>query len=614
MANFGRLPAFHGNPYVTITAIDVSGGIACSRSGTIQTPAFVHVSASAVTATGTSKPYNDLEYTWDFGDPSGVEIFDDPFGIARNMNTAQRGPEAAYVYRLAGTHIVTLTVRGKNGGSYVTATKTLDITVQAFNASGGTFYFDLSTTGAESGAGTQLSPYISSATLQTKLGVANTKLLLKRGSSFSRNARFEVNASPIRIDAYGSGANPILVIHDSVDAGTQKCVIILRNGSSGAQPKNDVVYSSIDFKRTGTTSENILFFSALNDHTAPGSHTNIYVDNCNIISDGAGVNGMACQLDATVGSGATITGFGIWGGSCAPGLNDTAQGTSFYGGAQNWTFILGWDVSGSGGDATRDHHIYPDVQNHALFRYINFGSGPTRNYCINSNWDDDPNQSANGGGLTTARYWLISDCDMTGVLRAFDAGSRNNHVAETKFTGFVAQFNAIHELTGDGVILFSCCTEMTVRYNRCWLNDGGRFWAPQAGELKTVLDGNVYGNYIYSTGGAASGGIFDYQTSGWTKAQLIKENIVYDTQVTSKIWNAIFSDQVTAVSVIDANQYWFPNDANSKPFYNSGAEKTFAELQASTFEANGSVADPDWVNPSVGDFRQRSVSMTLTCV
>src|ERR1039457_2267094 len=54
-------PSFSGNPYVNITAIDVTGGIACSRSGTIYTPAFVMVSASNVTATGTSIPYEALE-------------------------------------------------------------------------------------------------------------------------------------------------------------------------------------------------------------------------------------------------------------------------------------------------------------------------------------------------------------------------------------------------------------------------------------------------------------------------------------------------------------------------------------------------------------------------
>src|SRR5215510_6099186 len=70
-------PSFGGNPNVTITAIDTRGGIVASRvSGHM--PAFVQVSASAIKATGTDWPYEDLEYKWDFGDPNGKEIFTNP--------------------------------------------------------------------------------------------------------------------------------------------------------------------------------------------------------------------------------------------------------------------------------------------------------------------------------------------------------------------------------------------------------------------------------------------------------------------------------------------------------------------------------------------------------
>ena len=109
----GNFPAiFQGNPTVTITAINTTGGIVTSRDADVTsalTPYFVQASASAITATGTSAPYEDLEYGWDFGDPSGVETFTRPTdGVTVNANTGQIWTEASYVYRSAGTYIITL--------------------------------------------------------------------------------------------------------------------------------------------------------------------------------------------------------------------------------------------------------------------------------------------------------------------------------------------------------------------------------------------------------------------------------------------------------------------------------------------------------------------------
>jgi len=58
---------FYGDPYTNVSAISDAGGIVLSRSSGV-TPAFVQVSASAITATGTSRPYETLEYSWNFGD------------------------------------------------------------------------------------------------------------------------------------------------------------------------------------------------------------------------------------------------------------------------------------------------------------------------------------------------------------------------------------------------------------------------------------------------------------------------------------------------------------------------------------------------------------------
>lgn len=117
--------SFRGNPDQTVTAIDTSGGIVVSGRTSGTNPFFVHVSAANITATGCDRPYEDLEFRWNFGDTNGIETFTEPSqGKLVNANTDQVGPEAAYVYRRAGSYTITLTVRGKNGSGFTTATTT----------------------------------------------------------------------------------------------------------------------------------------------------------------------------------------------------------------------------------------------------------------------------------------------------------------------------------------------------------------------------------------------------------------------------------------------------------------------------------------------------------
>ena len=150
-------PTFGGNPNARVATIDTSGGIDMSRtSGT--TPAFVQVTAANMAVTGgiivntagatiagaTVMPFEDLEYTWNFGDTApggGQEIFLDPSvypytGIPRNANTDQTGPMAAYCYRDAtgSPFTITLTIRGKDlSGNLIQTTKTAMFSVGDFD-------------------------------------------------------------------------------------------------------------------------------------------------------------------------------------------------------------------------------------------------------------------------------------------------------------------------------------------------------------------------------------------------------------------------------------------------------------------------------------------------
>lgn len=258
---------FYGDPNARFTAINTGGGITLSRTiGYI--PAFVHASASAILATGTVvdasgatisaaaiRPYERLEFSWNFGDASGVEIFTDPRTKSTvNANDGQRGPEAVYCYRVAsGTpYTITLTIRGISAGGlrYLIATVTAPFTASAFTTLGYTDYYFDSVNGLSGNSGADathpkqnLSDVFTNGSITT-----GCRVFLANGSSWTNVANHStlVNSttSPVRILGY----NPAL---GGFAPNNTKPVVILVNGSgqtlgaisnSGSGTNDFVVY------------------------------------------------------------------------------------------------------------------------------------------------------------------------------------------------------------------------------------------------------------------------------------------------------------------------------------------------------------------------------------
>ncbi len=132
------LPSFRGNQYKTISAISTTGGILTSRtSGAV--PFAFSASGSAITATGTSRPWEDLEFRWTLTDDATGAIVDNEgmtnpnSGVAVNPFTDQVEPEVGFLIRYVGNFTLTLTIRGDDGaGGYITAQTTASITTSAY--------------------------------------------------------------------------------------------------------------------------------------------------------------------------------------------------------------------------------------------------------------------------------------------------------------------------------------------------------------------------------------------------------------------------------------------------------------------------------------------------
>ena len=280
------LTTFFGNPNATaITSI--SGSIVCSRTSGM-TPFFVQVSASGITAVGTTNPYEDLEYSWDFGDPSGVETFTRPTdGATVNANNGQIAPEAAYVYRTAGPKTIMLTIRGRNGGSFTTATVTATINVSLFAAQD-TYYFDSNSPAGAGGDGstmalayntlTPLKPLIAFSRRQQFYFAEKSNFVGTLGIDITNS--YAGTIANLRFSSYvpvsGTGAKPVV----NISSGTE---LPLQLGNPSNDVKDDIIVQFIKFTNSGTASAPGIVADN-NGGAASGTMSNIYLDNCDIVN------------------------------------------------------------------------------------------------------------------------------------------------------------------------------------------------------------------------------------------------------------------------------------------------------------------------------------------
>src|SRR3972149_6052856 len=99
----------------------VTASVVPSRTSGVA-PLSVFFDATTTTSDATTRPFHDLDYAWDFGDPSaGAWALD---GLPKNQ---AKGGVAGHVFETPGTYTVTLTVRNALGE---TDTQRVSITVQ----------------------------------------------------------------------------------------------------------------------------------------------------------------------------------------------------------------------------------------------------------------------------------------------------------------------------------------------------------------------------------------------------------------------------------------------------------------------------------------------------
>ena len=209
----------------SVTHASITPSISPSRTTGVA-PLAVFFDASATTGTGTTRPFHEIEYDWNFGDNDesvwnyGSHVGD---GTATEKKNRAKGPVAAHVFEFAGTYTVTLSLF--DGTDTTTATQVITVT-DPLTVFSGTNTICIAATvvpvansdGCPSGAAVaQQSDW---ATIVSTYVATGKRILLRHDNTFTTATAPSITVTgPGTIGMYGSGAKPILQATADIDGG-----------------------------------------------------------------------------------------------------------------------------------------------------------------------------------------------------------------------------------------------------------------------------------------------------------------------------------------------------------------------------------------------------------
>lgn len=195
-------PCFEGEPVAAAGPIDLR--FVASRERGVA-PLSVFFETAGTMAPGARRPFHDLSYCWEFGDPDSG--FFATTGLEKNR---ARGPVAAHVFERPGTYRVTLKARAGSGPVVARETTvTVDDPARVFAGEAtvcfsSTGNFD----GCPAGAKHERSASLDAVADEVASG---RRLLLRRGDTF-QSAPVSIDVpGPGAIGAFGAGAPPKVV-------------------------------------------------------------------------------------------------------------------------------------------------------------------------------------------------------------------------------------------------------------------------------------------------------------------------------------------------------------------------------------------------------------------
>lgn len=175
-------------------------------------PLAVFFDATETTAGAATKPFHDLEFRWDFGDPAGGATWGAGSRAGLSSRNTASGPVAAHVFETPGNYTVTLTV----GAAQATCVVSVQDPETVF-AGAGTSCFSTSGnfSGCPAGANRVVTSDFAAVTAAAD-GNTVRRLLLRRGEAWTAATRARLRAAgPGILGAFGPPAEARPVVRGS---------------------------------------------------------------------------------------------------------------------------------------------------------------------------------------------------------------------------------------------------------------------------------------------------------------------------------------------------------------------------------------------------------------
>jgi hypothetical protein len=173
-------------------------------------PLAVFFDATETTGSGIARPFHDLEFRWDFGDPAGGATWGSGSRAGLASRNAANGPVAAHVFETPGSYTVTLTV----GAAKATCVVSVQDPEAVF-AGAATTCFSTSGNfgGCPAGANRVITSDFAAVTGAAAGGNTVRRLLLRRGEAWTASSPGRLRApGPGILGAFGPAAEPRPVV------------------------------------------------------------------------------------------------------------------------------------------------------------------------------------------------------------------------------------------------------------------------------------------------------------------------------------------------------------------------------------------------------------------
>ena len=569
---------------------DLQPAIEISRSQG-ELPFHIYVSASDTIMDGIEHPYDQVTYTWDFGDSNGEELFTQPVSQQIvNANTDQQGPEAAYVYHQADSYQITLTASFQRGDELLQESTT--VTVEALAWSGETRYIDPELGSDENDGDSLQAPWQSWSALSDWLSASDhRRALIKRGSQLPVSENMNISTSQIRIGAYGEGDNPELLateklanfirLYPEITLQDHVYSNLTLNGNNGNV--GSLIYSSLYIENVAYELEHLSF---INMNFINDDDHELNEDNSEIIK----ASNFISLSNQHVGR---IEDVLVWNSNFQ---RNHSFKNGIYAEMKKYLAIVGSTFSGGDGNAVKDHPIYPAGVSHALYRWLDFQDTFSNNFSINSASKDNK----------ILQYTLVEGCSITGGRNGLDF-TKHNGDAVGWFSDLIIQNNAFFNLgqPSQGIAIFGgSLKRASIRDNVFFGNTQSDIFVTKDGEeeVDLIITGNKIWKGSEPSDTLAILDFKDVDTLTLTNNILVNEGVSGGSRLLmqllipqNKSWH------------VDNNQYWA--DGINTPFKvlanveaESNAYYNFSQWQALGFDINSVHADPMFSNPAQGEF------------